>query len=64
MLVAGDVFHRLVQNRKLLLKELNTVVCNLLGHFDIEELIAESFVVRELHPKFIAEFLPHLLGNQ
>ena len=49
-----------MQDRELFLQELNTVIRNLLGHFDIKELVAEGFVMRELHPKFITKFLPHL----
>ena len=43
--VTGYVLYGFVQDRELLLQELNAVVCNLLCHLDVEVRVTESLVL-------------------
>lgn len=53
-----------MQNRELLLQELDAVVGDLLFHLDVEVRVAESLVSSQLRPELVAEVLPHLLRDE
>ena len=50
-----------MQNRELLLQELDAVIGNLLLHLDVEVRVAKGLVLSKLLAKLITEFLAHLL---
>lgn len=63
-LVSRDVLDRVVQDRELLLQELDAVVGYLLLHLQIEVRVAKSLVCGQLLAELIAEFFAHLLRDQ
>jgi len=52
-----------MQDCKLLLQKLNTVVRDLLLHLDVKMRVAKSFVACELSSKLITEVLAHLFRD-
>ena len=53
-----------MQNRELLLQELDAVIGNLLLHLYVEVRVAKSLVLCKLLAKLITEFLAHLLRHE
>lgn len=53
-----------MQDCELLLEELDAVVCDCLGHLEVEVLVKKRLVRGELFPQLVAELFSQLLRHQ